>query len=406
MTNKKVELLAPVGNFEKLEVAIHYGADAVYLGGKNFSLRNFSENFTLEEMKEGIKLSHKNNIHVYVTCNTYPRNIEIQEIEDYFKSIYEMRPDAIIVSDTGIFSLAREIMPNIPIHLSTQANTTNYKSVLFWEKLGVKRINIARELSLKEIREIKDKCNIEIEAFIHGALCISYSGRCLLSSFMANRESNRGMCCQPCRWNYAVVEEKRPGEYFKIAEDENGTYIFNSKDLCMIEYIPEMIESGIDAFKIEGRAKTTNYLATTLNVYRQAIDLYYQNPSNYKMKKEWIDELNYINSRGYCTGFYIGDKKELIPNFEKRTNYSENTFLGKVVEKIDDKRIKLDVRNKLFKGDIIEIISPNIPNKKDVICQIFNEYDVEVPFAQPNTLAIISLTEDSYPYDLIRRVIS
>ncbi|MGD8445919.1 MAG: peptidase U32 family protein, partial [Desulfobacterales bacterium] len=284
--SNKVELLAPAGNFEKLEIAIHYGADAVYLGGKDFSLRNFSGNFSLEEIKQAVTYAHDRAVKVYAAVNVYARNDQHQQIAAYLRKLGAISLDGVIVADPGVFMTARELMPHIPLHLSTQANSTNYKTVAFWERLGIQRINLARELTLAEIKAIAEKAQIEIEAFVHGAMCIAYSGRCLLSSFMANRHSNRGMCTHPCRWKYALVEETRPGQYMPVAEDDRGTYIFNSKDLCMIEHIPAMIDAGVAALKIEGRMKGINYLASVLKVYREAIDWYSRDPAGYRVKPE------------------------------------------------------------------------------------------------------------------------
>ena len=300
MINDKAELLAPAGNFEKLEIAIHYGADAVYLGGKNFSLRNFSENFTFDELYEAVSFAHRNNVKVYVTINAYPRNFEIDEFVLYIEVLKKIKPDALIIADVGVLSLLKETAVDIPIHISTQTNTTNYKSVIFWKSLGISRVNLARELSLKEIREIAEKKIIEIEIFIHGAMCMSYSGRCLLSGFLTKREANRGFCSHPCRWRYYLVEEMRPNEYMPILEDNRGSYILNSKDLCMMEHIPEIIESGINSLKIEGRMKSIHYLASVLNVYRDAIDLYYSDKASYNKKEYWEEELASVSNRGYC----------------------------------------------------------------------------------------------------------
>jgi len=328
---KKVELLAPAGDFEKLEIAVHYGADAVYLADKNFSLRNLSKNFTISELQKAVKFAHKSGVKVYVACNIYSRNNEQKEIAHYLEKLGDINPDAVIIADPGIFIQAKNIIPRIPVHLSTQSNTTNYKTALFWENLGVKRINIARELTLKEIKEITGHCKVEIEAFVHGAMCISYSGRCLLSSFMTNRESNRGLCAHPCRWEYSVVEKKRPGEYMPITEDSRGSYVFNSKDLCMIEHIPEMIKSGITSLKIEGRMKGINYLASVVKVYRDAIDSYYENPAGYIIKKSWIDEAAKLSNRGYCTGFYFGGADRVSLNYNNDINSSDHPFVGKVL---------------------------------------------------------------------------
>ncbi|MDM8523516.1 U32 family peptidase [Desulfococcaceae bacterium HSG8] len=403
--DKKTELLAPAGNFEKLEIAIHYGADAVYLGGRDFSLRNFSGNFTLDELKSAVKLAHNHGVKIYVACNVYSRNHEQKAITDYLEQLGKIRPDALIVSDPGIIREACRAIPEIPLHLSTQANTTSYRIALFWEDIGIRRINTARELSLKEIREIAEQSSVEIETFVHGAMCISYSGRCLLSSFMANRDSNRGLCSHPCRWKYSVVEEQRPGIYYPLAEDERGSYIFNSKDLCMVSHIPEMVGAGITSLKIEGRMKGIHYVASAVKVYREAIDTYYACPEKYTVKKEWIESLAKINNRGYCTGFYFGDPEQVIPNYDKSL-YSPvaHVFLGKVIETGPDS-VKIDVRNKMFKGEEIEVLPGKGLVKTDKINDIFNEVGESLPFAQPNTIVTVLLATECSPNDLIRRVI-
>lgn len=402
--NRKIELLAPAGNFEKLEIAIHYGANAVYLAGKEFSLRNFSGNFTIDEMRKAVKFAHDQYIKIYVACNIYSRNPEQKAIQKYLKELGDIGPDAVIIADPGILMEASKIIPQIPLHLSTQANTTNYKSVQFWEKFGIKRINIARELSLKEIKEIVSRSSIEIEAFVHGSMCISYSGRCLLSSFMTNRSSNLGECSHPCRWKYAVVEAKRPGEYFPIEENKNGTYVLNSKDLCMIEHIPEIIESGLSSMKIEGRMKGINYVATAVKVYREAIDSYYENPDSFKVHKYWIDELNKSSHRGYCTGFYFADPKQISPNFEYNINHGQ-LFIGKVINQVGHKSVSIDVRNKIFKGDDVEILTRKGHSRKDKIMQIIDQNGESLSFAQPGSKVSISLNNNYLPNDLIRRLL-
>ncbi len=401
--NRKIELLAPAGNFEKLEIAIHYGADAVYLAGKEFSLRNFSGNFTIDEMRKAVKFAHDQQVKVYVACNIYSRNPEQQAIGEYLKELGDIGPDAVIIADPGILMEAGRLIPEIPLHLSTQANTTNYNSVRFWEKFGIKRINTARELSLKEIKEITSRSSIEIEAFVHGSMCISYSGRCLLSSFMTNRSSNLGECSHPCRWKYAVVEEKRPGEYFPIEENKSGTYVLNSKDLCMIEHIPEIIESGLSSMKIEGRMKGINYIANAVKVYREAIDSYYENPDGFKVHKYWIDELNKISHRGYCTGFYFADPKQISPNFEYSINPGQ-LFVGKVINQTSHKSITIDVRNKIFKEDNVEILTRKGHSRKDKIMQIIDQNEESLLFAQPGSKVRISLNNNCLPNDLIRRL--
>jgi putative protease len=402
-TPKKIELLAPAGNFEKLKIAVHYGADAVYLAGKEFSLRNFSKNFTVDELQQAVNFAGGHGVKVYVACNIYPRNDEQKAIADYLNTLKEIGPDAIIVADPGTFMTASKVIPQIPIHVSTQANTTNYQSALFWQELGAKRINAARELSLIEIKEIVLRSALEVEAFVHGAMCISYSGRCLLSSFMSNRDSNRGMCAHSCRWKYAVVEELRPGQYMPIAEDDRGSYIFNSKDLCMIEHIPEMIESGIHSLKIEGRMRGINYLASTVKVYREAIDAYFENPAKYRVKKDWIDELGRISHRGYCTGFYFGDPSQTSPSYENKKK-PNHTFVGKVTENAALLGTKIEVHNKIFKGDVIEVLSRKGPAKQDKINVIFDQDGQSLLFAQPGSKVTIALNNDYAPYDLIRRV--
>lgn len=400
--NVKVELLAPAGNFEKLEIAIHYGADAVYLAGKEFSLRNFSENFTLDELQQAVKFAHERGVKVYVACNIYSRNDEQSAIADYLRKLREIGPDALIVADPGTFMTASKVTPQVPIHLSTQANTTNYQSALFWQNLGARRINVARELSLKEIKEIVLRCDLEVEAFVHGAMCISYSGRCLLSSFLANRDGNRGMCTQSCRWKYAVVEELRPNQYMPIAEDDRGSYIFNSRDLCMIEHIPEMVESGIVSFKIEGRMKGINYLASAVKVYREAIDDYSKNPAGYGVKKDWLEELGRISHRSYCTGFYFDDPDQISPAYEGKKN-GGLTFIGKITDNIEQHSVNIEVRNKIFKGDVIEVLRRKGPSRQDKINVILNQDGQSISFAQPGSKVTVALNDSYAPNDLIRR---
>jgi len=404
--HRKIELLAPAGNFEKLEIAVHYGADAVYLAGKDFSLRNFSGNFRPDEMRAAVRFAHQHNVRVYAACNVFSRNHEQEAITAYLETLGDIAPDAVIIADPGILTEARRVIPQIPIHLSTQANTTNYRAVLFWQKFGVRRINAARELSLSEIREIADNTSVEIEAFVHGAMCISYSGRCLLSSFMAKRESNRGMCTHPCRWRYAVVEELRPGKYYPIMEDGRGAYLFNSKDLCMIAYLPEMIGAGIHSLKIEGRMKGINYLASVVKTYREAIDAYYADTKAFKVKEEWIEELFRINSRGYCSGFYFGDPEQTVPNYTDCLYSPKDVFLGKVLENAGGNRVRIDVRNKICKDDEVEVMPQTGPLRKDRIHEITDEEGQPLSFSQPNTKVLVTLGSECSPHDLIRRKLS
>ncbi len=400
---KKIELLAPAGNFEKLETAIHYGADAVYLAGKDFSLRNFSGNFTTDELDAAVRLAHQHKVRVYVACNIYSRNEEQDAIAEYLEQLGEISPDALIIADPGIFAQARKLIAHIPIHISTQANTTNYNTALFWKNLGAARIVAARELSLKELSDMAQKAAIEIESFVHGAMCISYSGRCLLSAFMAHRDSNRGLCCHPCRWNYAVVEETRPGQYFPIAEDQRGTYLFNSKDLCMISHIPEMIEAGIASLKIEGRMKGINYVGATVKTYREAIDAYYENPKTYAVKQDWLDELDKINYREYCTGFYFSDSEQIVPNYEEGVYSTKYLFAGKIIGKNADS-VAIEVRNKISVGDTIEILRQKGAALREYIRGIRDERGQVIPIAQSGSRIFISIDSDCSINDLIRRV--
>jgi len=402
--NSKIELLAPAGNLEKLEIAIHYGADAVYLAGKDYSLRNLSENFTLEELESAVLFAHKSGVKVYVACNIFSRNREQGAISDYLKSLAGISPDAVIIADPGILLEARKVMPDIPIHLSTQANTTNYKAALFWKNLGVTRINAARELSLKEIEEIALPGNVEVEIFVHGAMCISYSGRCLLSNFMENRDSNRGECCQPCRFRYSVVEETRPGSYMPVAEDNRGTYIFNSKDLCMIRYIPEMINAGVSSLKIEGRMKGINYVASAVKVYREAIDSYYGSPAEYSVKDEWIDELARISNRGYCAGFYFGNSEETIPNYMDIKPATERTFIGKVAGVENGNVAILVVRNRFFLNDPVDILGKKGPAKRGTIKRIIDMEGNEVTAARSGSTVKVLLENECSVNDLLRKI--
>ena len=400
---EKIELLAPAGNFEKLEIAVHFGADAVYLGGTDYSLRNFSGNFTLAELRQAVPLAHASGVKVYLACNIYSRNSEQAAIRRYLETVGDMGIDALIVSDPGIIAAARQVVPHIPLHLSTQANTTNYNSALFWKDQGIKRIVLARELSLTEAADMVARSGLELEAFVHGAMCISYSGRCLLSNFMANRDSNQGMCCHPCRWKYAVMEETRPGQYMPIGEDERGTYLFNSSDLCMIAHIPELIQTGLAALKIEGRMKGIHYVAATVKVYREAIDAYYNNPLQYEFREEWRNELNRISHRGYSTGFYFGQPDEASACAGDLKNEIKPLFIAKVLDPVSRQQVRVDVRNKFLKGDRVEIIRPGSPAFTDIISAIFDENGQSIHCAQPNSRVWISLRTDCGRNDLIRK---
>ena len=354
---RPVELLIPAGSLEVLKTAVRYGADAVYIGGEAFGLRAKAHNFTIPDMKEGIAFAHEHECKVYLTVNVFAHNRDIEGIREYFRTLREVPVDALIISDPGVFMMAKELLPNTEIHISTQANNTNYETYRFWYRMGAKRVVSARELSLEEIGEIRKHIpeDMEIESFIHGAMCISYSGRCLLSNYFTGRDANQGACTHPCRWKYAVVEEKRPGEYLPVEEDDRGTYIFNSKDLCMIEYIPEMMEAGIDSFKIEGRMKTALYVATVARTYRKAIDDYKTSPELYRSNMDYYrEEISKCTYRQFTTGFYFGKTTEESQIYDSNTYIREYTYLGMVEQTDTQGRIVLEQRNKFAVGETIE----------------------------------------------------
>lgn len=359
---KKPELLVPASCLEVLKVAVHFGADAVYIGGEVFNLRAKAKNFSLPDMQEGISYAHAHGVRVYVTVNIFAHNSDLDEFADYLVELKGLEPDALIISDPGIFSIARRICPEIPIHISTQANNTNYETFCFWYDLGAKRVVTARELSMEEIKQIRRHIpeDMEIETFVHGSMCISYSGRCLLSNFLAGRDANQGACTHPCRWNYALVEETRPGEYFPIGEEERGSYILNSKDLCMIEHIPDLVEAGIDSFKIEGRMKTALYVADVTRSYRRALDDYYQDPSLYEKNLPlYRTEIAKGTYRPYTTGFFYGKPTQEAQIYDESTYIREYTYLGRVSGKNQKGMLELEQRNKFCVGDEIEIMRPN-----------------------------------------------
>ncbi|MBB6696284.1 peptidase U32 family protein [Clostridium algidicarnis] len=356
---RKPEILAPAGSLEKLITAIDFGADAVYLGGSKLNLRAFADNFTTEDIELGVKYAHDRGKKVYVTLNVFPHNDDIIGLENYLKELESLRVDALIVSDPGIIMTAREVVPNLELHLSTQANNVNWKSAMFWHSIGVKRIVLARELSLVEIEEIRKNIpsSCELEAFVHGSMCMSYSGRCLLSNYMTGRDANRGACAQPCRYKYYLMEEKRPGEYFQVIEDDKGSYIMNSKDLCMIEHIPELVKSGIYSFKIEGRMKSSYYVAAVVKAYRQAVDDYFEDPKNYKVDQSLIEMLMKVSHRDYHTGFYFDESNKQI--YETSSYIRDYDIVG-VVKHYDPLTniVTVEQRNKVLKGDDLEVLSP------------------------------------------------
>lgn len=404
---RKLELLIPASSLEVLKIAVIYGADAVYIGGEAFGLRAKAKNFTLEEMKEGIEFAHAHDCKVYVTANILAHNYDLDGARQYFKELKQIGPDALIISDPGMFTIAKEELPDIDIHISTQANNTNYMTYQFWWKQGAKRVVSARELSLNEIKQIREHIpdEMEIETFMHGAMCISYSGRCLLSSFMAGRDANRGACTHPCRWKYSIVEESRPGEYMPVYENERGTYIFNSKDLCIIEHIPEMLNAGIDSFKIEGRMKTALYVATVARTYRLAIDEFIQDENLYKKRIPFYkSEISKCTYRQYTTGFFFGKPDENTQIYDTNTYIKEYTYLGIVGEQNAQGLYHIEQRNKFSVGETIEVMRPNGDNILVTVKRITDERGVDMESApHPKQQLYIDLGVKLEQYDVLRR---
>lgn len=373
---RKIELLVPAGSLEVLKTAVDYGADAVYIGGEAFGLRAKAKNFSMEEMALGVDYAHRAGKKVYVTANILAHNQDLEEAEKYFKELKKIAPDALIISDPGMFSIAKEVLGDMEIHISTQANNTNYATYRFWWQLGARRVVTARELSLEEIRDIRANIpeEMEIETFIHGAMCMAYSGRCLLSNYFTGRDANQGACTHPCRWKYSVVEEKRPGQYMPVYEDEGGTYIFNSKDLCMIEHIPELIEAGIDSFKIEGRMKTALYVATVARTYRKAIDDYLAGEKIYKANLEYYkSEIGKCTYREFTTGFFFGKSDENTQIYDSNTYVQNYVYIGRVEERDEQGRIRIEQKNRFFVGDEIEVMKKNQENQAFKVLSICDE---------------------------------
>ncbi|MBS5429829.1 MAG: U32 family peptidase [Lachnospiraceae bacterium] len=406
MERKRPELLIPASSLEVLKTAVIFGADAVYIGGEAFGLRAKAKNFSKDDMREGIAFAHEHGAKVHVTVNILAHNDDLPGVEEYLKELKELKPDALIIADPAIFEMAKEICPDIERHISTQANNTNYGTYLFWWKQGAKRVVTARELSLKEIREIREKIpeEMEIESFIHGAMCISYSGRCLLSNYFTGRDANQGACTHPCRWKYAVVEEKRPGEYLPVYENERGTYIFNSKDLCMIGHIPEMIEAGIDSFKIEGRMKTALYVATVARTYRKAIDDYLENPDKYEANMPWyLDQISNCTYRQFTTGFYFGKPDEEAQIYDNNTYIREYTYLG-IIGGERDGLYRIEQRNKFSVGETIEIMKPNGENIQVTVQKILDEEGQEMESAPHSKQVLyVDLEGKAEKFDILRR---
>lgn len=414
---RKPELLIPASSLEVLKTAVMFGADAVYIGGEAFGLRAKAKNFSSEDMKRGIAFAHEHGVKVYVTANILAHNKDLDGARDYFAELAswgELSPDALIISDPGMFMIARQVWPEVEIHISTQANNTNYQTYLFWWQQGAKRVVSARELSLEEIRQIRERIpeEMEIESFVHGAMCISYSGRCLLSNFFTGRDADQGACTHPCRWKYSLVEETRPGEYLPVYENERGTFIFNSKDLCMIEYIPQLVEAGIDSLKIEGRMKTALYVAAVARTYRKAIDDYFESPQQYQANMDWYrSEIAKCTYRQFTTGFYFGKPDESAQIYDASTYVNEYIYLG-IVEELRKKPgndtgetllARIEQRNKFCTGDFIEIMKPDGANVPVQVKAIYDEEGNEVDSApHPKQVLWLALSEVPQPYDLLR----
>ncbi len=404
---KLPELLVPASSLEVLKVAVNFGADAVYIGGEAFGLRAKAKNFSKTEMAEGIAFAHAHGVKVYVTANILAHNQDLEGAKEYFRELKEMKPDALIIADPGMYTLAEQICPEIERHISTQANNTNYETFLFWHRLGAKRVVTARELSLEEIKEIRANIpdDMEIETFIHGAMCISYSGRCLLSNFFTGRGSNQGACTHPCRWKYAIMEEQRPGEYLPVFENERGTYIFNSKDLCMIEHIPDIVESGIDSLKIEGRMKTALYVATVARTYRKALDDYAKGREVYEANMDWYqDQISNCTYRQFTTGFFYGKPDENTQIYDNNTYVKEYTYLGIVGPQNEEGLYRIEQRNKFSVGETIEVMKPDGSNVEVQVRRIVNEKGEDMESApHPQQVLFIDLGIELDELDILRR---
>ncbi len=404
---KRPELLVPAGSLEVLKIAVIYGADAVYIGGEAFGLRAKAKNFTLEEMEQGIAFAHAHGADVYVTANIFAHNKDLDEVREYFTRLREIRPDALIISDPGVYALAKEICPEIERHISTQANNTNYATYQFWYGQGAKRVVSARELTLEEIREIREHIpgDMEIETFVHGAMCIAYSGRCLLSNYFTGRDANRGACTHPCRWNYALMEEQRPGEYLPVYENERGTYIFNSKDLCMIGHIPDLVEAGIDSFKIEGRMRTALYAATVARTYRRALDDYMESLQKYEAHMSWyLEQIANCTYRQFTTGFFYGKPSEEAQIYDNSTYVKGYTYLGIIGEQNDAGFYRTEQRNKFSVGEQIEVMKPDGRNIPVTVREIRDEKGTPMESApHPKQTLYVDLGYAPDQYDILRR---
>ena len=401
---KKPELLSPAGNMEKLKMAIIYGADAVYLGGPDFGLRALAGNFTRDEMREAVGFAHGRQKKVYVTVNVFPRNDDLVSLPDYLKFLQSIEVDGILVADIGVFFAAKRIIPQMPLHISTQANATSVASVEAWRNLGAERVVLARELSMREIKEIRRSTDAELEMFVHGAMCISYSGRCLMSSFMAGRDANRGNCAQPCRWRYALTEEKRSGEYFPIEEDERGSYFFNSKDLCLMGNIADVIDTGVDSLKIEGRMKSVHYVASVTKAYREAIDSLLDDRENFAVKNEWLDELDKVSHRPYTTGFFYGRTTEDDQIYGTSSYTQTSDFVGLVLSYDENGFATVEQRNNMQSGQEIEVFQPTLATFRQKIYEMYDDEGRRIDAApHPQQIVRMKMDKRVEPYSILRR---
>ena len=406
MYNKKPELLCPASSPEVLKVAVRYGADAVYIGGESYGLRANAKNFTDDDLKDAIDFAHNHGVKVYITANIYAHDRDLSGIEEYFKYLREIKPDAVLIADAGVFMIAKRIMPEIPIHVSTQANNTNYEELNFWYNLGAERVVSARELSLAETKDIRAHIpsDREIESFVHGAMCISYSGRCLLSNYFTGRDANQGACTHPCRWKYYVMEETRPGEYLPVEENERGTYIFNSKDLCMVDYVPELLDAGIDSFKIEGRMKTALYVATVARTYRKAIDDYFTDPSLYEKNKAiYTDEIKKCTYRQFTTGFYFGKPGNEEQIYDSNTYITGCTYYGYPHAFDENDNPVIEQKNKFAVGDTIEIMKPDGRDIKSEVIGMYTDDGARVDSCpHPGEMIHLEMSVKPELYDILR----
>jgi len=402
---RKPELLAPAGNLEKMKMALLYGADAVYLGGKAFGLRAFGGNFSREELQEGIAFAHGLGKKVYVTVNIFPHNEDLKPLPEYLEFLARAGADAILVADIGVFMIAKKVVPELEIHISTQANNTNWAAVNAWAELGAGRVVLAREMSLAEIREIREKCSVELEMFVHGAMCISYSGRCLMSNYLTGRDANRGGCAQPCRWKYSLMEENRPGQYFPVEEDDRGTYIFNSKDMCLLPYLADVIESGVDSLKIEGRMKSVHYAASVVKAYRLAIDSYFADREHFTIAPEWLAELEKVSHRDYTTGFYFGRPTEKDQIYGSSSYTQTSDFVGLVLD-YDGATgwAVVEQRNNMKLGQEIEVFQPRGRMFRQILAEMVDEEGTPIEAApHPQQIIRIHMKEPVEKWSILRR---